>query len=176
VKKMLFARKLLEYIDKILLFASVASIVLASMIMAISVFWRDLLTISLVWAEEVTRYLTITAVFLLLGPLVRNGMHIRIVFLYVLLSRKVQKLLDAFVCCLGIFLCAACLVWSKDFIDLLVDVGARSISGTPLHPWTWQMPVIVGMGIGAISFLDELLRLLGVGGNQMEKAEESHSE
>jgi TRAP-type C4-dicarboxylate transport system permease small subunit len=168
-------RKIIGYIDSFLLVVSVVCIVSASIIMAVSVLWRDLLSLSLVWAEEVTRYVTICAVFFLVGPLVRKGMHIRIVFLYVLFSPRLQKILDAFICCLGMFVCTACVIWSKEFIDLLIDVGAKSISGTPLDPWTWQIPVIVGMGIGVVSFLDEFFRILGVEERQTGERKAGHS-
>jgi len=126
--------------------------------MATEVLCRNVFSVSIIWAEETTRYLTLAGVFLLVGPLLKDGSHIKVVFVYTLLPAKSQRIIDSFMSILGVVICCFCALSSKNFIDLLVDVEARSISGTPFHPWTWQLPVIIGFVLGAVFFCADFFK------------------
>lgn len=142
--------------------AGIATIIIliGCLIMVVEVISRDIFDVSFIWAEETTRYLTISGVFLLVGPLFREGMHVKVAFLYEAFSKKTKRLLDLFHCLLSLLVCTYCIVASKDLLTLLYKIGAKSISGTIFHPWTWQLPLITGFSIASLIIMADLINTI----------------
>lgn len=152
--------KVAEKVDKVFFIIAICCLLLGCFIMVLEVASRDIFGISLVWAEETTRYFTIMAVFLIIGPLVKQNAHIRVIFLFERLSKKYREILDVVLSFIGAFTCVICFLSSAKFVAILSLIGAKSISGTPFHPWTWQIPAFIGMGFGVLYFLCNALKII----------------
>jgi len=157
---MAILRKISDRLERVLWIVGASFLVVGAIIMVMEIFSRNIWAVSLIWAEEFTRYLTIWAVFLLAGPLVKHGVHVRVVALYTRLSPSARRRIGIFICCLGVVLCLLCAVWGSQFMAMLIESKAKSITGTPLHPWTWQLPLIVGLGIAVFYFCEHLIFVL----------------
>lgn len=164
-----------DYLERKLYAISAIFIVVATLLIVMEIFSRNILVRSIVWSEEVTRYLTISAVFLLVGPLTKRGIHINVTLIYNRLPLAIAKYASILVCCLGISMCALLTIWGGRLMAMYIQTKSKSITGSALHPWVWQFPLIVGMGVATFYFCEQLILNLK-GGQFIQQSKPSEPE
>ena len=85
--------KFLSGYNFILLSLAAAAMGLIVVVMAVQVFYRYALNDSLIWAEEICRYLLMVMTFLLLGPAFERGDMVSVQFLMQAFPRRVALVL-----------------------------------------------------------------------------------
>lgn len=149
MKALLFLER---YFERIILTASLS--VMAAVLLA-QVFMRYFMRSPFVWSEELARYILVWAAILGVSLAVREGRHIRVDFLPMVLGPRSQTLFMV-IAHLGVLVFSAVIVWeSLPLIQRLRMIGQTSPAlNVPM--WTVYLAVPVGFGLTALRTLQAL--------------------
>ncbi|GHE19968.1 TRAP transporter small permease [Halomonas urumqiensis] len=154
--------KILRTLDR--LEEILASLSLAVMVILISmqVFFRYVLGDSLVWSEELSRYLLIWAVYIGCSFAAREDRHLEVTFIRSLLGPRANRWIISFSYIVTIVFCGFCVVWGIEMLQFLGRTGQRTQSlGVSVY-WVY-LALPVGMTLMALRMLQRLW-IVGVKG------------
>lgn len=144
--------KIIDYIEEV-----ISGVCMAVMVVAIGmqVFNRYLLGSSLVWSEELGRYLFIWSVYVGCGYAMRENRHLRVTALAHFSPPAIRKKLDAFSQLMTLVFCGFALVWGLQMIGFLNRTGQEAPAlEIPIY-WVF-LALPVGMALMAIRCLQNL--------------------
>lgn len=158
--------KIISYIEEV-----VSGVCMAVMVVAIGmqVFNRYVLDSSLVWSEELGRYLFIWSVYVGCGYAMRENRHLRVTALAQFSPPAVRKGLDAFSQLMTLIFCGFALVWGARMIGFLHGTGQEAPAlEIPIY-WVF-LALPVGMALMAIRCLQNLYAIFT--GERVDKPDE----
>jgi TRAP-type C4-dicarboxylate transport system permease small subunit len=164
--------KLLRTVDK---FEEIlASLSLAVMVVLISmqVFFRYVLDNSLIWSEELSRYLLIWAVYIGCSFAAKEDRHLEVTFIRTLLGPRGNRVIISFSYLVTIIFCGFCVIWGVEMLEFLGRTGQRTQTlGVSVY-WVY-LSLPVGMALMGFRMLQRLW-IVGVKGqlpdpNSIEK-------
>ena len=164
--------KLLRTVDK---FEEIlASLSLAVMVVLISmqVFFRYVLDNSLIWSEELSRYLLIWAVYIGCSFAAKEDRHLEVTFIRTLLGPRGNRVIISFSYLVTIIFCGFCVIWGVEMLEFLGRTGQRTQTlGVSVY-WVY-LSLTVGMALMGFRMLQRLW-IVGVKGqlpdpNSIEK-------
>ncbi len=110
---------------------------------------RLLLSTTMAWFQELTRYLFVWMVFISIGACVRYRSHIRITFLQTGMSEKVKHITEIIVFAVCAVFGCICFYYS---IPMLQSFSSASMVASSM-PWFKMAWLYVVMPIGMLSFV-----------------------
>jgi C4-dicarboxylate transporter DctQ subunit len=139
----------------------VSSIFLGSMtiIIGMQVFNRYVLQSSLVWSEELARYLFIWAVYMGSSYAVQEDRHLEISIFRNLLGAKLKKAVMILSYTLTILFCLFCVVYGIKMLGFLAQTGQKSPALEIQMYWVYTA-IPVGMGLMGWRTCEKLWGLL----------------
>jgi TRAP-type C4-dicarboxylate transport system permease small subunit len=151
-----------------------ASLSLAVMVVLISmqVFFRYVLDNSLVWSEELSRYLLIWAVYIGCSFAAKEDRHLEVTFIRTLLGPRGNRVIISFSYLVTIIFCGFCVIWGIEMLEFLGRTGQRTQTlGVSVY-WVY-LSLPVGMALMGFRMLQRLW-IVGVKGqlpdpNSIEK-------
>ncbi|MCA1769690.1 MAG: TRAP transporter small permease [Halomonas sp.] len=141
-----------------------ASFSLSVMVVLISmqVFSRYVLGSSLVWSEELSRYLLIWAVYIGCSFAAKEDRHLEVTFIRSLLSESARRIVISISYIITIIFCGFCVVWGIEMLNFLERTGQRTQSlGVSVY-WVY-LALPVGMTLMGLRMLQRLW-IVGVKG------------
>lgn len=142
-----------------------ASLSLAVMVFFITmqVFFRYVLDNSLVWSEELSRYLLIWAVYIGCSFAAKEDRHLEVTFIRSLFGPRANRWIISFSYIVTIIFCGFCVVWGIEMLEFLGRTGQRTQSlGVSVY-WVY-LALPVGMTLMALRMLQRLW-IVGVKGH-----------
>jgi TRAP-type C4-dicarboxylate transport system permease small subunit len=139
---------------------AIACISMAVMVVIIGmqVFNRYVLGSSLVWSEELGRFLFIWSVWVGCAYAMREDRHLRVTALSEFSGPRVRLALDAFAQVATLVFCGFAIVWGISMIGFLTRTGQQAPAlEVPIY-WVY-LALPVGMGLMAIRCLQKLWAL-----------------
>lgn len=98
------------------------------------------------WGEELVVYLSVWALWLSVGRLVRRNEHVQAEFVVHLAPPRVRRWLDGIHAAIGIAFCAVMGWAGLQVVALAIDIGERSESSLQLPLAIYYIGMPVGMG------------------------------
>lgn len=107
-----------------------ASLILAvmSVVIGMQVFSRYVLGDSLVWTEELSRYLLIWIVYIGCSYAAKENRHLEVTFVRSMLGPKAKRVLISFSYFLTMVFCGFCIVWGIEMMLFLIRTGQQTQS------------------------------------------------
>ena len=135
----------------------VSCLCMAVMVTAIGmqVFNRYVLGSSLVWSEELGRYLFIWSVYVGCGYAMRENRHLRVTALAHFSGPALRRALDAFAQVATLVFCGFALVWGVRMIGFLQGTGQQA-PALEVPIWWVFLALPVGMALMAVRCLQNL--------------------
>jgi len=112
------------------------------------------------WGEELVVYLSIWALWLSVGRLVRRNEHVQAEVVVHLASPRIQRWLEGVHAAVGIAFCAVMGWAGLQVVALSIDIGERSESSLHLPLAIYYIGMPVGMGLMVWGYGQRLLRAL----------------
>ncbi|MBE0448137.1 MAG: TRAP transporter small permease [Actinobacteria bacterium] len=134
-----------------------ASLSLAVMVILISmqVFSRYVLGSSLVWSEELSRYLLIWAVYIGCSFAAKEDRHLEVTFIRSVLGPNARRFVISLSYIITIIFCGFCVVWGIEMLNFLERTGQRTQSlGVSIY-WVY-LALPVGMVLMSLRMFHRL--------------------
>ncbi|MGE6608233.1 TRAP transporter small permease [Halomonas sp. NPDC076908] len=136
---------------------TIASLSLGVMVVLISmqVFSRYVLGSSLMWSEELSRYLLIWSVYIGCSFAAKEDRHLEVTFIRSFLGQTGKRIIISFSYVITIVFCGFCVVWGIDMLNFLIRTGQRTQSlGVGIF-WVY-LSLPVGMALMALRIFERL--------------------
>ena len=142
----------------------VSSLCLGGMaiIIGMQVFNRYVMEESLVWSEELGRYLFIWAVYVGCSFVAKEDRHLEVTIARNFSGPKVKKVIVAVAQILTFVFCALCVVWGIKMVFFLSNTGQQTPALEVSIYWVY-LAVPVGMALMGLRTLQKLWRLYAYG-------------
>lgn len=135
----------------------VVLLILMAAIMGVQVFSRYALRSSLVWSEELTRYMFIWSGFLSIAYCARKKLGLRVDLLVTYLPKSISVAMTVIALLLEAALFIYLLPFAYRIMILAVDTGRLS-PATQIPMWMMQSAPFVGFGLAALRIIQRLYR------------------
>lgn len=138
----------------------VSSLFLATMaiIIGMQVFNRYILEDSLVWSEELGRYLFIWAVFIGCSFAAQHDRHLEVTIVKNMSGPRVKLIVTAIAHLLTLVFCGFCVVWGIQMVQLLMKTGQETPALEVSAYWIF-LSLPVGMALMGLRTLQKLWQL-----------------
>ena len=123
------------------------------------VFFRYILQDSLVWSEELTRYLFVWTTFVASAYAAKEGRHLSVVMLVTALPRRAAGIIELLADLLSLAFCAYCAVYGWQMVDFLFRTVQLS-PGMQINVGWAYLAIPVGMSLTGLRILQRRLTLL----------------
>ena len=154
--------KLLYALDRIEEIFSSLSIAIMVVLISTQVFFRYVLSDSLAWSEEMSRYLRFWAVYSGCSFAAQEDRHLEVTFIRTLLGRRANRIIISFSYLVTIIFCGFCVVWGIEMLEFLGRTGQRTQAlGVSMY-WVY-LSLPVGMSLMGLRMLQRLW-IVGVKG------------
>lgn len=145
----------MNLISRIEVFVSCVCMAAMVVIIGMQVFNRYVLGSSLVWSEELGRYLFIWSVWVGCGYAMRENRHLQVTALAQFVGPRAKKVLDAFAQLATIVFCGFAIVWGVQMIAFLTRTGQQAPAlEIPIY-WVF-LALPVGMAFMALRCIQNL--------------------
>ena len=140
-------------------YTAILSITGMCFFITLQVFFRYVLNESLVWSEELGRYLFIFAVYLGCGYALQEDSHLEVTILRHYVPYKLKYIIYFFnYLCIFIF-SAYCLIYGIEMLNHLISTGQKSPAmRIPIYIVYISIPL--GLGIMTIRSLEKIIKLI----------------
>ena len=138
-----------KLLDEILKYFSIFMIIISVTLAFLNMVFRYFFGISYEVWTEISTYSIIYGVFAYLGPLIKQGEHIKMDMLHEVLSKKVLNYLDVII---NILLVASFVVLTYAgvlWVDSLIKINTKTLSGG-IYLYIPALAVVIGMALGII--------------------------
>lgn len=162
-------KKIFLTLDNALKYAEYAivgtGILAMTLLIFINVVLRYIFNTSLMWADELTRYILMWVTCIGANLCIRSGIHVKMDLLHIRLPKKYSKIL---ICATYVITMAGCVLLAKFGIDLTQKVYATRQFSSAL-PWLKAWVINLAFPLFAVLSIKDLIRLLIL--NFMRKGE-----
>ena len=139
-----------------------AAVILVAIMVIVAfqqVFFRYVLSSSLVWSEELTRYLFVWTTFVASAYAAKEGRHLSVVMLVALLPKGTARVIETIADMLALLFCGYCAVYGWQMVDFLFRTVQLS-PGMQINVGWVYLAIPVGMSLTGLRILQRRLTLL----------------
>lgn len=123
------------------------------------VVFRYVLQSSLVWSEELTRYLFVWTAFVASAYAAKEGRHLSVVMLIAVLPRRVAGAIELLADLLSLAFCGYCAVYGWQMVEFLFQTVQLS-PGMQINVGWVYLAIPVGMSLTGLRILQRRIALL----------------
>lgn len=144
--------KFLQSLDRFEEIVASAILAVMSIVIGLQVFSRYVLEDSLVWSEELSRYLLIWIVYIGCSYAAKENRHLEVTFVRSMLGRGAQRVMIAFSYLITLVFCGFCIVWGIEMLQFLALTGQKTQSLGISVFWVY-LALPCGMALMALRML-----------------------
>lgn len=142
----------IQSIEKFILAGGMISV---SLIVFVNVITRKFFNFTIIWAEEIARYLIVWVTFIGLSSCVRENMHVSIDIVIQKLPGRVRKVYNKFLYLILILVGAYLSYLGALITEKLYLSGNKSVTAG-IAIWLIYLPIPIGFGLMTLNYLKKL--------------------
>ncbi|HZW67546.1 MAG TPA: TRAP transporter small permease [Pseudogracilibacillus sp.] len=146
-----------KLLDEILKYFSIFMIIISVTLAFLNMVFRYFFGISYEVWTEISTYSIIYGVFAYLGPLIKQGEHIKMDMLHEVLSKKILTYLDVFINLLLVASFSVLTYAGVHWVDSLIQMNTKTLSGG-IYLYIPALAVVIGMALGIVYASLELVK------------------